>query len=211
MKGRELGSTASGSKETESLKGICVGEAVRSQVRVLQWDSGAPEGLENGQVRWSYDSLTGSSGLELDARGNVISLEEYYPYGGTAVWTARSAVEAAYKTVRYSGKERDATGLYYYGYRYYQPWAGRWLSADPAGVVDGLNLFRMCRNNPVTLIDINGLISEGEKARRWVGEAFVHPLHIDRKSVGLGKRVNLGGRRYINNRIHITLNYAPYT
>lgn len=72
----------------------------------------------------------------------------------------RRAVEADYKTVRYSGKERDATGLYYYGYRYYQPWAGRWLSADPAGMVDGLNLFRMARNNPVAFIDRNGLNSE---------------------------------------------------
>ncbi|WP_255212431.1 RHS repeat-associated core domain-containing protein, partial [Cedecea neteri] len=43
------------------------------------------------------------------------------------------------------------------GYRYYQPWAGRWLSADPAGTVDGLNLFRMVRNNPVSLRDENGL------------------------------------------------------
>lgn len=63
-----------------------------------------------------------------------------------------------YKTLRYSGKERDATGLYYCGYRYYQPWAGRWLSADPAGTVDGLNLFRMVRNNPVTMLDDNGLV-----------------------------------------------------
>ncbi|WP_238697708.1 RHS repeat-associated core domain-containing protein, partial [Pantoea agglomerans] len=85
-------------------------------------------------------------------------------YGGTAVWTARSAVEADYKTVRYSGKERDATGLYYYGYRYYQPWAGRWLSSDPAGTVDGLNLYRMVRNNPVTLIDSNGLYPDTQKA-----------------------------------------------
>ncbi|HFT8658995.1 TPA: RHS repeat-associated core domain-containing protein, partial [Enterobacter cloacae] len=74
----------------------------------------------------------------------------------TAVRTARSQAEVDYKTVRYSGKERDATGLYHYGYRYYQPWSGRWLSADPAGTVDGLNLFRMCRNNPVTLKDEEG-------------------------------------------------------
>ncbi|WP_390902819.1 RHS repeat-associated core domain-containing protein [Xenorhabdus bovienii] len=37
------------------------------------------------------------------------------------------------KTVRYSGKERDATGLYYYGYR-----TGRWLSPDPAGTVNSV-------------------------------------------------------------------------
>ena len=107
-------------------------------------------------VRPGTVSLPGRTGLELDGDGNIISQEEYYPYGGTAVWTARSAVEADYKTVRYSGKERDATGLYYYGYRYYQPWSGRWLSSDPAGTVDGLNLFRMCRNNPVTYTDPDG-------------------------------------------------------
>ncbi|MBT2375381.1 RHS repeat-associated core domain-containing protein [Pseudomonas fluorescens] len=65
-------------------------------------------------------------------------------------------MEAGYKTVRYSGKERDASGLYYYGYRYYQPWAGRWLSADPAGTVDGMNLFRMVRNNPIAYHDDQG-------------------------------------------------------
>ncbi|WP_339009334.1 RHS repeat domain-containing protein [Aeromonas popoffii] len=156
LPGLELRSTTTGSTETGSLQVITMGEAGRAQVRVLHWNSGRPADINNDQVRYSYDNLIGSSGLELDKDGNVISLEEYYPYGGTAVWTARSAVEANYKTVRYSGKERDATGLYYYGYRYYQPWAGRWLSADPAGTVDGLNLFRMVQNKPVTCYDGTG-------------------------------------------------------
>ncbi len=129
---------------------MTVGEAGRAQVRVLHWQAGKPDDLPNDQLRYSYDNLLGSSALEVDGAGNLISQEEYYPFGGTAVWVARNEIEASYKTVRYSGKERDATGLYYYGYRYYQPWAGRWLSADPAGTVDGLNLFRMVRNNPVT-------------------------------------------------------------
>lgn len=157
LPGLEQRTTKSGETETESLQVITVGEAGRAQVRVLHWESGRPESAGNDQPRYSYDNLIGSSGLEVDGAGNIISMEEYYPYGGTAVWTARSQVEADYKTVRYSGKERDATGLYYYGYRYYQPWAGRWLSADPAGTVDGLNLFRMCRNNPITLVDEEGL------------------------------------------------------
>lgn len=160
LPGLEMRTTKAGDTLTESLQMITAGEAGRAQVRVLHWESGTPEGVSNDQLRYSHDNLTGSSGLELDGDGNVISLEEYYPYGGTALWTARSAVEAEYKTVRYSGKERDATGLYYYGYRYYQPWTGRWLSADPAGTVDGLNLFRMVRNNPVAFIDSNGLNSE---------------------------------------------------
>ncbi|CAI1993571.1 hypothetical protein SERMPA_00120 (plasmid) [Serratia marcescens] len=157
LPGLELRSTKAGDTETESLQVITVGEAGRAQVRVLHWESGRPTEITGDQVRYSYDNLTGSSGLELDGDGSIISMEEYYPYGGTAILTARSAVEADYKSVRYSGKERDATGLYYYGYRYYQPWVGRWLSSDPAGTVDGLNLFRMCRNNPVTFKDNDGL------------------------------------------------------
>jgi len=163
LAGLELRTTKSGDAETESLQVITAGEAGRAQVRVLHRQSGKSAEISNNQQRWTYDSLTGSSGLEVDGDGNVISTEEYYPYGGTAVLTARSQSEVNYKTVRYSGKERDATGLYYYGYRYYQPWAGRWLSADPAGTADGLNLFRMVRNNPVTHTDHDGRMMDTEE------------------------------------------------
>jgi insecticidal toxin complex protein TccC len=160
LPGLERRITVSDGKETESLQVITVGEAGRAQVRVLHWESGKPADISDGQVRYSYDNLIGSNGLELDGDGNIISQEEYYPYGGTAILTARSQAEVAYRTIRYSGKERDATGLYYYGYRYYQPWAGRWLSSDPAGTVDGLNLYRMCRNNPASLKDYDGRTPE---------------------------------------------------
>ncbi|ANY87539.1 MULTISPECIES: RHS repeat-associated core domain-containing protein [Pseudomonas] len=156
LPGLEQRRTATGDKVTEDLQVITVGEAGRAQVRVLHWAFGKPTDLTNDQLRYSYDNLLGSSALEVDGVGNLISQEEFYPFGGTAVWTHRNAVEASYKTVRYSGKERDATGLYYYGYRYYQSWAGRWLSTDPAGTVDGLNLYRMVKNNPVTWRDGDG-------------------------------------------------------
>ncbi|EAM5970562.1 RHS repeat protein [Salmonella enterica] len=156
LPGIELRTTAAGGVIKEKLYVMTMGEAGRAQVRAQHWETGKPAEVSNNLVRYNYDSLTGSSGIELDGSGAVISMEEYYPYGGTAVWTARSVVEANYKTVRYSGKERDATGLYYYGYRYYQPWVGRWMSADPAGTVDGLNLFRMVRNNPVKYSDASG-------------------------------------------------------
>ncbi|TFF41762.1 RHS repeat-associated core domain-containing protein [Pseudomonas sp. RIT623] len=149
----------------EALQVVTIGQAGRAQVRMLHWDSGLPDGIANDGLRYSYDNLIGSGCLELDDKGLVISQEEYYPYGGTAVWSARSEVEADYKTVRYSGKERDATGLYYYGYRYYQP-MGRWLSADPAGTIDGLNLYAMVKNNPTTLSDSAGLQATKEQYTR---------------------------------------------
>ena len=156
LPGLELRRTLSSGKVTEDVQIIAVGEAGRAQVRVLHWLAGKPTDIANDQLRYSYDDQTGSGALEVDGTGELISQEEYYPYGGTALWTARNSVEARYKTVRYSGKERDATGLYYYGYRYYQPWLGRWLSADPAGTVDGLNVYCMVRGNPTSSIDEQG-------------------------------------------------------
>ncbi|MFK4235277.1 RHS repeat-associated core domain-containing protein [Pseudomonas guariconensis] len=161
LPGLEMRARARGDGIKERLHVITVGEAGNAQVRLLHWETGTPPGVSNDSLRYSYSNLIDSVGLELDSEGHVISHEEYYPYGGSAVWAARSQTEADYKTVRYSGKERDGTGLYYYGHRYYQPWVGRWLSADPAGTVDGLNLYRMVRNNPIALKDNNGLNAEG--------------------------------------------------
>ncbi|EOF5153176.1 RHS repeat domain-containing protein [Salmonella enterica] len=133
------------------------GQAGRAGVRILHWESGKPDSIDNNQLRWSLCDNIGSASLELDADGQQISREEYYPFGGTAVWAARSELEASYKVIRYSGKERDGTGLYYYGYRYYAPWLCRWTAADPGREIDGLNLYRMVRNNPLTLSDAEGL------------------------------------------------------
>lgn len=141
---------------TEKYTVVQIQTGTSAKVRALCWEIGSPKGIENNALRYSYDDGIGNSGLETDGQGQLVSYEEYYPYGGTAIWSSENAVEADYKTIRYSGKEKDSTGLYYYGYRYYQPWIGRWLSADPAGTIDGLNLYRMVRNNPVTLHDPDG-------------------------------------------------------
>jgi insecticidal toxin complex protein TccC len=154
LPGLEYRRCRQGKDTTESLAVILAGE-----VQVLHWDQEheVPSGMTNGSARYSLSGATGMNAMVLDEKGNIISAEEYFPYGGSAWRASSSAVETRYRTHRYSGKERDATGLYYYGYRYYQPWAGRWLSADPAGTVDGLNLYRMVRNNPITLSDPDGL------------------------------------------------------
>ncbi|NHR07256.1 RHS repeat protein [Chromobacterium haemolyticum] len=140
------------------LQVLTIGVAGRSQVRLLNWLSEPPKEIANQQLRYSLDDHQGSSQLELDSQGDVLTQEEYYAYGGTAIRAGKSACEVKFKAVRYSGKERDASGLYYYGLRYYQPWLGRWLNPDPAGTIDGLNLFRMARNNPVSLVDKKGLM-----------------------------------------------------
>ncbi|WP_371319502.1 RHS repeat domain-containing protein [Pseudomonas sp. PDM28] len=128
-------------------------EAGRSSVRALHWLQGA----HSDQLRYSLSDHLGSSTMELDDDAGVLIQEHYYPFGGTACWAGKSALVAQYKTLRYSGKERDATGLYYYGYRYYAPWLQRWVNPDPAGDIDGLNIFRFTKGNPTSGIDIDGL------------------------------------------------------
>ncbi|RMQ47354.1 YD repeat-containing protein [Pseudomonas cichorii] len=130
-------------------------------VRALHWQAGLPNGITNDQIRYNLNDHLGSSTLELDQQGSLISQESYYPFGGTAWWAARSAVEAKYKTVRYSGKERDASGLYYYGFRYYAPWLQRWINPDPAGDINGLNLFCFVANTPLLHKDLEGMSYEG--------------------------------------------------
>ena len=130
-------------------------QAGRSPVRVLHW-----AGIHQDQWRYSLNDHLGSSTLELNETGELISQESFYPFGGTSWWAARSMVHAQYKTARYSGKERDATGLYYYGMRYYAPWLQRWISTDPAGEIDGLNIYAMLNNNPITYRDLKGLVKD---------------------------------------------------
>jgi RHS repeat-associated protein len=52
------------------------------------------------------------------------------------------------------------SGLYNYGYRFYHPQLGRWLSRDPIEEEGGLNLFDFSRSNPVDNTDILGLVAE---------------------------------------------------
>ncbi|WP_172680091.1 RHS repeat domain-containing protein [Pseudomonas sp. P1.31] len=132
-------------------------EAGHSQVRALHWETGKPADVRNDQLRFSLSNHLNSCTLELDEWGSVLSREVYYAYGGTALWAGASEVQAKYKTIRYSGKERDLTGLYYYGYRYYAPWLQRWVSTDPAGDVNGLNLFLFCGNGSASRVDSQGL------------------------------------------------------
>lgn len=62
---------------------------------------------------------------------------------------------------RYRGKRIDKeTGLIYFGYRYYSPEIGRWISPDPLGSIDGPNLYSYARNNPINYVDYFGFASE---------------------------------------------------
>ncbi|MDF9775590.1 RHS repeat domain-containing protein [Pseudomonas baetica] len=163
----------------EEVRYVVNADAGGCNARILHWHEDPPEGIANDQIRYTLGDHLGSCTLELDEDAALISQEGYYAFGGTAWWLARSETEASYKTLRYSGKERDATGLYYYGLRYYAPWLQRWINPDPAGDIDGLNRYRMVQNNPLRFKDSLGLapaepIDEYEREMAAAGQTILY-------------------------------------
>jgi RHS repeat-associated protein len=107
-------------------------------------------------IRYQFGNHLDCACLELDDRAQIISYEEYAPYGSSTYQAVRNKTDAP-KRYRYSGKERDEEGsLYYSEARYYADWLGRWTAADPKGLVDGSNTYAYVRNNPLRYTDSTG-------------------------------------------------------
>jgi RHS repeat-associated protein len=108
-------------------------------------------------IRYQLGNYLGSAVTELDEQANVITCEEYYPFGSSSYRASRFQTEAP-KRYRYSAKEHDKeSGLYYYGARYYTSWLGRWIAADPGGITEeDSNLYQFVKSNPITYRDPDG-------------------------------------------------------
>lgn len=105
----------------------------------------------------------GTSHHLADALGNTIALTDtsaaiqttyrYEPYGSTTASGAASS-----NTYKYTGREEDGTGLYYYRARYYDPAIGRFISEDSLEFEGGsLNLYGYAAGSPIDLKDPLGL------------------------------------------------------
>jgi RHS repeat-associated protein len=113
---------------------------------------------ENEVVRYQYDNHLGSACLELENTGQIISYEEYHPFGTTSYRSGRNETEVSLKRYKYCGKERDEeTGLYYYGMRYYAAWLCRFVSVDPLQFkYPYYTPYQYAGNKPITFIDLDG-------------------------------------------------------
>jgi RHS repeat-associated protein len=86
--------------------------------------------------------------------GSIVAEYVYDAYGGTIAQSGSMADAFAH---RFSTKYYDAeTGLYYYGYRFYDPAMHRWLNRDPIEEDGGLNLYAFCGNDIINQIDAFG-------------------------------------------------------
>jgi RHS repeat-associated protein len=111
----------------------------------------------NKTLAYGYD-LNGNVTLLVDtATGNAAATYEYGSFGEPI---RQSGEYATLNPYRFSTKYTDhETGLVDYGYRYYQPETGRWLSRDPIEEEGGINLYGFVENDGVNEIDYLGQIS----------------------------------------------------
>jgi RHS repeat-associated protein len=107
---------------------------------------------ETGGSSTALIDALGSTLALVDSAGAVQTEYTYEPFGFTTA-TGSSTPNA----LQYSGRENDATGLYYYRNRYYSPALQRFTSEDPSGVTGGINLYAYVRNNPISFDDPFGL------------------------------------------------------
>ena len=136
-----------------------VGGSLRVETKTIK--SGKEVGKPVALFRHQLGDHQGSTAVEVDEGGRVISYEEYHPYGTSAYRATNSEIEVSANRYRFTGMERDdETGLALHGARYYAPWLGRWTASDPLGLADGVNRYAYCRGSPVTLIDPSGTTGE---------------------------------------------------
>jgi RHS repeat-associated protein len=119
----------------------------------------------------AYDGNGNVMALVSASGGTVTAQYEYSPFG--EVLSATGSAAGA-NPMRFSTKYQDSeTGLYYYGYRYYNPSTGRWLSRDPIEELgsrllqvttespreqERVNLYGFCLNNPIMYVDKDGRV-----------------------------------------------------
>ncbi len=105
-----------------------------------------------------YPTYDGNGNISeyLDATSTTVAHYEYDTFGNTTVSTGSKVADFVH---RFSTKPLDAeTGLYYYGYRYYDPVTGRWPSRDPLLEKGGMNIYGFVGNQPISRFDMDGRV-----------------------------------------------------
>ncbi|MDD4406063.1 MAG: RHS repeat-associated core domain-containing protein [Parabacteroides sp.] len=119
-----------------------------------------------------------------------MSRYEYGPFGEVFCSVGDMAKVNPFQfSTKYTDNETD---LVYYGYRYYSPALGRWLSRDPIEEQGGLNLYGFVNNDPVNAYDILGLWKIERERKRWA----IATAEVGDTFDGLGRLLNLDTEDY---------------
>lgn len=108
----------------------------------------------NGETFYIHTDHLGNTRALTDAQGKLVASLEYSPFG-TVIKS-----EGSDDIMKFTGKELDSSGLYYFGARYYDAGIGRFISRDPvlSGDTDPTshNPYVYAQNSPLNLVDPDG-------------------------------------------------------
>ncbi|NNC90308.1 MAG: hypothetical protein HKN82_17785 [Akkermansiaceae bacterium] len=131
--------------------------------------------VAGGNIKRHYlrDHL-GSVRNLIDSAGTEIASYDYTPFGERSLIAGTHEAEIGYTGHSY----HPPTGLVLALHRAYDPGSGRWLSLDPLGESGGLNLYSFVLNDPVNLVDPDGLNPIGALIGfvEGVARTYVEPL-----------------------------------
>jgi len=146
------------------------------------------EVIVGSKITYFHNDMLGNTVAQTDSDGEVVMRAVYYPYGSL------DDHAGAQESHLFTGKERDETGLDYFGARFYDPSLGRFLSVDPVGG-DSMNpqtwnRYAYCLNNPYKYVD-----PDGEFVDTIVDIAFIvnDIRHIYNEGFTRGNIAALGG------------------
>lgn len=137
----------------------------------------------NASFATAYYHADGNGNVSalINTNGLLVARYAYDPFGNPlGMWGALADANRC----RFSSKEYEPlSGLYYYGFRFYEPSLQRWLNADPLGEAGGINLHQFTANSPLNNIDQLGL---EPREGGWLGAVGHYLAETIAKPIGRG-------------------------
>lgn len=128
--------------------------------------------LDSGEKFYYVTNTQYSVTAILDTSGDILERYEYTPYGQPTIYTGdggdgdwfdgdETTGSLTGNYYLFTGRRLDPeTGLYHFRYRYYSAELGRFVSRDPIGYYDSMNLYSYVFNSPTDFIDPFGLYAQ---------------------------------------------------
>ncbi|MEM8793694.1 MAG: RHS repeat-associated core domain-containing protein [Pseudomonadota bacterium] len=116
--------------------------------------------VEGGQTYWIHWDHLNRPVMATDASGSVVWQATYTPFGGIREVSVDTGALSS-QNLRFPGQWfQSETGYHQNWHRDYDPTTGRYLQADPLGLVDGASVYGYAKQSPLRYTDPTGLSVE---------------------------------------------------